>query len=104
MTDIGPPARWAARSSQHDHRHRERAGSGRAIRDGRYPADPAEETIADLCEVIFGDKHAPGHRKKPKHGDASWTVHRESAVEGAGDPDDWDDDPALSRQDRSTRR
>ncbi len=70
----------------------ESAGQDQAIRDVRYLPDPVEN-YRRLCEVIFGDKHAPGHRKKPK----TWRRQLDrltASRRGGGDPDDWDHDPA----------
>ena len=43
----------------------ESAGQDQAIREVTYLPDPVEN-YRRLCEVIFGDKHAPGRGKKPK--------------------------------------
>ncbi len=68
----------------------ESAGQDQAIRDVTYLPDPLEN-YRRLCEVIFGDKHRPGHKREKAWRRALERVARRGRG-GAATLDDGDDD------------
>lgn len=77
----------------------ESAGQDQAIRDVTYLPDPLEN-YRRLCEVIFGDKHGPDHKRAKAWRRALARVARRGRGGAArpGDGDDWDEPgpaPAL---------